>query len=58
MDCNAFVLRLEHPNIVRKLEKSLDMGELTFHGGKTACCRMQQQTEVQALALARQTIPY
>ena len=32
----TFVLRLEHPYIVRKLEKSLDMGELTFHAKKTA----------------------
>ena len=28
---NTFVLRVEHPNIVRNSEKSLDMGELTFH---------------------------
>ena len=25
-----------HPYIVKKLEKSLDMGELTFHAEKTA----------------------
>ena len=35
--CNTFVLRVEHPFIVRKSEKSLDMGELTFHTEKTAC---------------------
>ena len=34
---NTFVLRVEHPYIVRKLEKFLDMGELTFHAEKTAC---------------------
>ena len=28
---NTFVLRVEHPYIVRKLDKFLDMGELTFH---------------------------
>ena len=39
---NTFVLRVEHPYIIRKLEKSLDMGELTFHAKKTACCRLQQ----------------
>jgi len=33
---NTFVLRVEHPYIVRKLEKFLDMGELTFHAEKTA----------------------
>ena len=31
---NTFVLRVEHPYIVRKLEKSLDMGEPTFHAEK------------------------
>ena len=35
---NTFVLRVEHPYIVRKSEKSLDMGALTFHAEKTACC--------------------
>ena len=38
---NTFVLGVEHPYIVRKLEKSLDMGELTFHAKKTACYRLQ-----------------
>ena len=33
---NTFVLRIEHPYIVRKSEKFLDMGELTFHAEKTA----------------------
>ena len=37
---NTFVLRIEHPYIVGKLEKSLDMGvdmgEPTFHAEKTA----------------------
>ena len=33
---NTFVLRVEHPYIVGKLEKVLDMGELTFHAEKTA----------------------
>ena len=42
---NTFVLRVEHPYVVRKLEKSLDMGELTFHAEKTACCRLQQETQ-------------
>ena len=31
---NTFVLRVEHPYIVRMSEKSLDMGELTFHAEK------------------------
>ena len=31
---NTFVLRVEHPYIVRKSEKFLDMGELTFHAEK------------------------
>ena len=30
----------------KKSEKSLDMGELTFHAEKTACCRLQQETKV------------
>ena len=34
----TLVLRVEHPYIVRKSEKSPDMGELTFHAEKTACC--------------------
>ena len=34
---NTFVLRVEHPYIVRKSEKSQDVGELTFHAEKTAC---------------------
>ena len=33
---NTFVLRVEHFYIVRKLEKSLDMGEPSFHSEKTA----------------------
>ena len=33
---NTFVLRVEHPYIVRKSEKFLDMGELTFYAEKTA----------------------
>ena len=33
---NTFVLRVDHPYIVRKSEKFLDMGELTFHAEKTA----------------------
>ena len=41
---NTFVLRVEHPYIVRKSEKSLDKGEPTFHAKKLhanpgACCR-------------------
>ena len=32
---NTFVLRVEHPYIVRKSKKFLDMGELTFHAEKT-----------------------
>ena len=41
---NTFVLRVEHPYIVGKLEKSLDISEPTFHAEKTACYRLQQQT--------------
>ena len=52
---NTFVPRVEHSYIVRKSEKSLDMGELTFHAKETACCRLQQETKVHILALARQT---
>ena len=33
-------------SVVRKSEKSLDMGELTFHAEKTACCGLQQETKV------------
>ena len=54
---NTFVLGVEHPYIVRKLEKSLDMGELTFHAKKTACCRLQQQTKVDVLALSTANCP-
>ena len=31
---NIFILRVEHPYVVRKLEKSLIMCELTFHAKK------------------------
>ena len=51
---NTFVLRVEHSYIVGKSEKSLDTGEPTFHGEKTACYRLQQQTKVHVLALATQ----
>ena len=51
----TFVLKVEYPYIVRKLEKFLDMGELTFHGKKRACCRLQQETKVHILTFARQT---
>ena len=43
---NTFLQRVEHPYIVTKLVKFLDMGELTFHAEKTACWRLQQETEV------------
>ena len=33
----TLVLRVEQLYIVKKLEKSLDMDELTFHAEKTAC---------------------
>ena len=52
---NTFVLRVEHPYIVRKSEKFLDKGELTFLAEKTACYQLQQQTKVHVLALAQQT---
>ena len=29
---NTFVLKIEHPYMVRKFKKFLDMGELTMHG--------------------------
>ena len=48
-------LRVEHRYIVRKSEISLDMGEPTFHAKKTACYRLQQQTEVHVLALVQRT---
>ena len=47
---NTFVLRVEYPYIVTKLNKSLDMGELTLHAKKTICYRLQQQTKVHVLA--------
>ena len=50
-----FVLKLKHPYIVGKSEKSLDIGEPTFHAEKTACYRLHQQTKVHVLALALQT---
>ena len=40
----TLVLRVEHLYIVGKSEKSLDMGEPTFHAEKTACYQLQQQT--------------
>ena len=46
---------VEHPYIVWKSEKPLDMGEPTFHAEKTAGYWLQQQTKVHALALVRQT---
>ena len=53
---SAFVLSVEHPYIVGKSEKSLDVGEPpTFHAEKTACYRLQQRTKVHVLALVRQT---
>ena len=47
---NTFILMVEHLYIVRKSEKSLDMGELTFHAKKTACYQLQQQTKVHVIA--------
>ena len=48
--------RLEHP-YVAKLEKPLDIGELTLRAEKTACYRSQQQTtKVHILAIVRQSI--
>ena len=51
----TLVLRVEYPYNVRKLKKSLDMGEPTFHAEKTTCYQLQQQTNLHVLALARQT---
>ena len=56
---NTFVLKVEHPYIVRKSEKSLNIqhvGEITFHGEKTACYQSQQQTKVHVLVLAQETV--
>ena len=50
----TFVLTVEHPYIVRKLEKSLNMGELTLHTMKIPCYRLWQHTKVHVLALAQQ----
>ena len=50
--CLEFVLRVEHPYFVRKLDKSLDMGEPTFYAEKFACYQLQQETKVHVLALA------
>ena len=35
---NTFVLKVEHPNIVGKSEKYLDMGELTFYAENVTDC--------------------
>ena len=51
----SFVHTVEHSYTVRKSEKSLNMGEPTFQAKKTACYRLQQQTKVYVLALARQS---
>ena len=47
---NTFVCRVEHPYIVRKSKKSLDMGKPTFHAEKTACYLLQQQNKVSSSA--------
>ena len=39
-------LRVEHPYIVGKSEKYLDVGEPTYHSKKTACYWLQVQTTV------------
>ena len=39
-------IRVDHPYIVRKSEKSLDVDEPTFNATKTARYRLQQQTKV------------
>ena len=41
----TLVLRVKHHHTVRKMEKCLDIGELTFHAENTACCRLQQETK-------------
>ena len=53
--CNTLVFSVERPYIVRKSEKSLDMGEPTFHAENTAYYQFQQQTKVHVLDLATQT---
>ena len=30
----------------QKVRKIFDMGELTFHAKKTACCQLQQETKI------------
>ena len=40
---NTLVPRVEHPYNVGKSEKSLDIGEITFHAEKTAGYRLQHQ---------------
>ena len=55
MGINAWNAKGRTLYIVKKLEKSLDMGVLTFRAEKTACCRLQQQTKVHVLTLAQQT---
>ena len=37
LEVNAFILRVERPYIIRKSDKSLDMGEPTLHAEKIAC---------------------
>ena len=49
---NTSVLKVEHHYIVRKSEKSLDMGEPNFHAEKTACYQLQQETRVHVLTFS------
>ena len=39
-------IRVEYPYIVRKSEKFLDMGEVTFHAEKTDVANCSRKTKV------------
>ena len=51
----TLVLRVERSYIVRVLEESLDMGELTFHAEKNCMLTMAAGNQSTCLALVRQT---
>ena len=51
---NTFVLKVESLHC----QKSLDMGEPTFHAETTACYQLQQQTKVHVLTFSVSTANY
>jgi len=55
MAWNTFVVRVEHPYIVRKSEKPLGMGGLTFPCRENCMLTIAAGNQSTCLALARQT---